>query len=114
MRSRIHNKVKWTFLSNLLETPEEAARLSIQALVHDATRFILTFRPVLEVAPLQVYCAGLIFSPNTSIIKKNFLNEVPAWVSCVSEGPETWSPHLQTLKGHLGSVTAVAFSSDGK
>src|SRR5437763_863627 len=114
MRSRIRDKVKWIFLSNHSEAPEQAARLSLQALVHDATRFVLTFRPVLEVAPLQLYCAGLIFSPNTSIIKENFLNEVPAWVSCLSGGPETWSPHLQTLKGHSGPVFAVAFSPDGK
>src|SRR5436305_1891841 len=114
MPSRIRDKVKWIFLSNPSEAPEQAARLSLQALVHDATRFVLTFRPVLEVAPLQLYCAGLIFSPNTSIIKENFLNEVPAWVSCLSGGPETWSPHLQTLKGHSGPVFAVAFSPDGK
>ncbi|KAF2830335.1 hypothetical protein CC86DRAFT_402381 [Ophiobolus disseminans] len=27
---------------------------------------------------------------------------------------ENWSPALQTLKGHLGLVSAVAFSPDGK
>jgi WD40 repeat protein len=77
-------------------------------------RFILTFRPVLEVALLQIYVTGLMFSPNTSIIKKNFSDKVPHWVPCISGILENWSPHLQTLKGHSGSVGAVAFSPDGK
>ncbi|KAF1809439.1 hypothetical protein P152DRAFT_165800 [Eremomyces bilateralis CBS 781.70] len=80
----------------------------------ERVRFILTFRPVLEVAPLQIYSAGLIFSPNTSIIKKNFSDNIPDWVSCVTGVSENWSPHLQTLKGHSEFVTAVAFSPDGK
>ena len=54
------------------------------------------------------------FSPNTSIIKKNFSDKVPHWVSCISGISENWSPHLQTLKGHSGWVGAVAFSPDGK
>lgn len=87
----------------------------MKALLHDTVRFILTFRPVLEVAPLQTYSAGLIlFSPNTSIIKKTFSSNKPQWVSCISGMSENWSPHLQTLKGHADWVTAVAFSPDGK
>ncbi|TVY23522.1 Vegetative incompatibility protein HET-E-1, partial [Lachnellula hyalina] len=98
----------------LLETSKEAARLSLHALIHDAVRFILTFRPVLEIAPLQIYSAGLIFSPNASIIRKNFSDNIPHWVSCVSGLSENRSPHLQTLKGHLAGVKAVAFSPDSK
>ena len=45
-----------------------AARSNLKATVHDATRFILAFRPILEDAPLQVYYAALVSSPNTSIV----------------------------------------------
>jgi WD40 repeat protein len=54
------------------------------------------------------------FSPNTSIIKKNFSDDIPHWVSCVSGLSEFCLPQLQTLKGHSGWVNAVAFSPDGK
>jgi WD40 repeat protein len=97
-----------------LELSKEVAKSSLQTLIYDAVRFILTFRPVLEVSPLQVYSAGLIFSPKTSIIVQEFSDNIPRWVSCVSGVSENWNPHLQTLKGHLGWVTAVAFSPDGK
>jgi WD40 repeat protein len=97
-----------------LKNSKEAAQLSLSTLIHDAVRFILTFRPVLEVAPLQIYSAGLIFSSHTSITRKNFSDNIPHWVSCISGVSEYWSPHLQTLRGHSHYVTAVAFSPDGK
>jgi WD40 repeat protein len=69
---------------------------------------------VLEEAPLQLYYAGLIFSPKTSVIREILSNEVPAWLLSGPKVAENWSPALQTLKGHSGVVSAVAFSPDGK
>jgi WD40 repeat protein len=69
---------------------------------------------VLEEAPLQLYYAGLTFSPKTSVIREIFSNEVAAWLLSGPKMAEHWSPALQTLKGHSSSVTAVAFSPDGK
>ncbi|KAH8679631.1 vegetative incompatibility protein HET-E-1 [Tricladium varicosporioides] len=119
--TRLHSKLKSIFTFSVapetetnLENSKERAQSSLQALIHDAVRFILAFRPVLEVAPLQIYSAGLIFSPNTSIVKMNFLDYIPHWVSYIPEVSKNWSSHLQTLKGHSGSVKAVAFSPDGK
>jgi WD40 repeat protein len=109
--------MKSTFLSSrdlksngISAIPGEA---SLQAIFHDATRFILTFQAGLKVAPLQVYYACLIFSPNASIIK-TFSNEVPKWITRMPEVSRNWSACLQTLKGHLEEITAVAFSPDGK
>ncbi|KAF1816850.1 hypothetical protein P152DRAFT_510201 [Eremomyces bilateralis CBS 781.70] len=117
----LYDKLKSTFQSSVTpkierssEEHKMAAESSLQALIHDATRFVLNFRPVLEIAPLQIYSAGLIFSPNTSIIRRNFSDKVPTSISCVSEVSENWSSHLQTLKGHSGPVSAVSFSPDGK
>ncbi|KAF2686545.1 hypothetical protein K458DRAFT_415891 [Lentithecium fluviatile CBS 122367] len=119
IRTKLRDKVS-TFLSSLnpkthsiSATPPGTASSSLQALVHDATRFILAFRPALEEAPLQVYTAGLVFSPKASIIKKTFAEEAPAWVTCMPV-LEDWSPDLETLKGHSDWVRAVAFSPDGK
>jgi WD40 repeat protein len=120
-RFKLRDRIKLNLLSNLkFETKStsaishSAAGSKLQAIVHDATRFILAFQPVLEEAPLQVYYAGLVFSPNTSIIRNMFLNEAPSWLPCMPDMSENWSPCLQTLKAHSDRVTAVAFSPDGK
>ncbi|KAF1972832.1 hypothetical protein BU23DRAFT_641716 [Bimuria novae-zelandiae CBS 107.79] len=86
----------------------------LQAIVHDATHFVLAFRPVLEEAPLQVYYAGLVFSPKSSVIRETFSKEAPDWLLYMSEVLENWGACLQTLKGHSVGVNAVAFSPDGK
>ncbi|KAF1936966.1 hypothetical protein EJ02DRAFT_330527, partial [Clathrospora elynae] len=86
---------------------------SLEAVVHNATRFTLAFQPALKEAPLQLYYAGLIFSPKASIIREMFSNEVPAWLVSGPRMAENWGPALQTLKGHAGGVRAVAFSPDG-
>ncbi|RYN21505.1 Vegetative incompatibility protein [Alternaria arborescens] len=89
-------------------------RPSLRAVVNDAARFALAFRPMLEEAPLQLYYAGLLFSPKASIIRELFSSEAPPWLlPCLHMG-EIWSPCLQTLKDHAYTVSAVAFSPDRK
>ena len=46
----------------------------------DAVRFVLNFRSIIEIAPLQVYCSALTLSPKGSTIKKQFWNNVPDWI----------------------------------
>lgn len=85
----------------------------LHALVCDAKRFILKFKPVIESAPLQIYNNALLFSPQTGIIRKLFQREV-YWVR-ISPGVEyNWSHTLQTLEGHTNWVNSVAFSPDGR
>ncbi|CAN9240616.1 unnamed protein product [Alternaria alternata] len=90
------------------------ALYSLKDIVHDATRFVLAFRPVLEEAPLQVYYACLVFSPKSSVIRDIFSKEAPGWLAYMPEVLENWGACLQTLKGHSSGVNAVAFSPDGK
>jgi len=119
-RSRFCDKLRLTFLlGRIRETNSTSlthygpARSSLQDLIHDATRFVLAFRPMLEEAPLQVYYAALVFSPNRSIVRQSFLNEAPAWIPVMPRVSEIWSPCLQTLEGHTATVWAVAFATDG-
>jgi WD40 repeat protein len=56
----------------------------------------------------------MIFAPEMSIIRKIFDDHIPRWVTRVSKVQEGWNASLQTLEGHSGSVSAVAFSPDGK
>ncbi|RYO00688.1 putative WD repeat-containing protein, partial [Alternaria tenuissima] len=94
--------------------PLGKALYSLEDVVHDATRFVLAFWPVLEEAPLQVYYACLVFSPKSSVIREVFSKEAPGWLVYMPEVLENWGACLQTLKGHSLGVNAVAFSPDGK
>ena len=81
--------------------------------MEDATRFLLESRSAIEEAPLQVYSSALIFSPKRSQVKSLFQGRIPRWIKTLPEVPVDWGPSLQSLEGHSGGVTAVAFSSDG-
>ncbi|KIM99276.1 hypothetical protein OIDMADRAFT_201896 [Oidiodendron maius Zn] len=86
---------------------------SLSKFIHDTKRFVLYFRSAIEQAPLQIYCSALIFTPKTSIIRKQFSYCIPSWVRKLPDVQSTWDALLQTLEGHLSGVQAVAFSPDG-
>ncbi len=87
---------------------------SLAALFHDAVRFLLSFRAVIEVAPLQTYASALVFAPETSCVKRQFRASLPAWISRLPKVPHRWTSLLQDLEGHTDIVNAVAFSPDGQ
>ncbi|KAH7308785.1 WD40-repeat-containing domain protein [Rhexocercosporidium sp. MPI-PUGE-AT-0058] len=84
------------------------------AFLHDAKRFALYNRSIIEQAPLQLYCSALVFSPEKSIVKVMFDKDIPSWIQRKSKVQAHWSAALQTLEGHSRAVTSVAFSPDGK
>ncbi len=77
-------------------------------------RFALYSRAGIEQAPLQAYCSGLVFAPRESIVRKQFVGQIPRWITRMPQVDSDWSAVLQTLEGHSSWVTAVAFSPDGK
>jgi WD domain, G-beta repeat len=92
--------------------PEKHTEL--QAMVHDGRRFILSHRLAIETAPLQAYNSALLFSPAKSVVRNAFSDQLPTWITSLTMFEESWSPSLQMLEGHSESVTAVAFSPDGR
>ena len=84
------------------------------AIVHDAKRFNLSNRSIIEEAPLQSYFSALVFSPTQSVIRNQYSNQFPTWVKRLPVIESNWSPSLQTLEGHSDWVQAVAFSPDGQ
>ena len=82
--------------------------------IHDAKRFALYNRSVIEQAPLQLYCSALIFAPEKIIIRETFEECIPTWIERKPRVQVYWSAALQTLEGHSGPVNSVAFSPDGK
>ncbi|KAI9868485.1 MAG: hypothetical protein M1813_005929 [Trichoglossum hirsutum] len=87
---------------------------TVSKFLHDAERFTLRFRSILEDAPLQVYSSALIFAPETAIIRKTFADHIPVWVDIISKVGGNWDACRSTLEGHSNYVTAVAFSPDGQ
>ena len=66
----------------------------------------------IEICPLQAYASALIFSPTNSLIRRHFQEDEPKWITIKPTIGEKWTPCLQTLEGHSGWVTSVAFSHD--
>ncbi|CRG89821.1 Vegetative incompatibility protein HET-E-1 [Talaromyces islandicus] len=83
-------------------------------LLNDARRFILKNVYIASLAPLQLYCSGLIFSPMQSTFRKMFSDSIPEQFRILPQVENIWSPGLQTLEGHAGSVGSVTFSPDGQ
>jgi len=105
----------------------------LHAFIYDAKRFALYNRSVIEQAPLQLYCAALLFALKNSIIRRRFEDYIPHWIQLkpsifrrrfgdrilhwIKLKPKVqahWNAALQTLEGHSDFVSSVAFSPDGK
>ncbi|KAF2624116.1 hypothetical protein BU25DRAFT_348524 [Macroventuria anomochaeta] len=117
----------WLEAMSLIGETSQCVRLlaRLQALVvtsadicagflRDANRFVLRFCSVLAEAPLQVYSSALVFSPETSIVRKTFVKQVPQAVEMLSDREGDWDACRSVLEGHSGWVTAVVFSPDGQ
>jgi WD40 repeat protein len=98
-------------LTNLNKADESP---DLFAFIHDAKRFALYNRSVIEQTPLQSYCSALIFSPEKSIIRAKFEKCIPTWIQGKPKVQAHWNAAIQTLEGHTSSVSSVAFSPDGK
>ncbi|KAH8591892.1 quinon protein alcohol dehydrogenase-like superfamily [Bisporella sp. PMI_857] len=86
----------------------------VHAFIHDARRFALHNRSIIEQVPLQAYCSALVFAPEKSFVRETFEECIPSWIQRKPRVEAHWTAMLQTLEGHSDWVTSVAFSSDGK
>ncbi|KAJ5355562.1 NACHT and WD40 domain protein [Penicillium cataractarum] len=86
----------------------------ISEFLHDAKRFILRNRQIVDTAPLQLYSSGLVFTPKMAIIRRQFEGELPEWICRLPEIEQNWNAELQTLDGHSDWVESVTFSPDGR
>jgi WD40 repeat protein len=86
----------------------------LYSFTHDAKRFLLYNRSIIEAAPLQIYWSALVFAPRRSLVRMQFEKEMPSQIRRLAELQDQWSSLLQALEGHTNSVNTVAFSPDGK
>ncbi|KAI1376723.1 WD40-repeat-containing domain protein [Hypoxylon crocopeplum] len=104
--SAVHMVSHLESLASTRESPE------LSKLLHDANRFILFNRHIIQGAPLQLYYSAILFSPTTSVIRSLFSK--PEWIIKTPTVNDNWGAELLVLEGHQRSVNAVAFSPDGK
>ncbi|KAJ5152980.1 G-protein beta WD- 40 repeats containing protein [Penicillium canariense] len=83
-------------------------------LVQDATRFFMRHFNTMNQWPLQIYSSAVIFSPESSVVKRENLDKIPGYLRNVPLMEHTWVSLIQTLPAHKGNVNTVAFSPDGK
>ncbi|KAF7505723.1 hypothetical protein GJ744_000489 [Endocarpon pusillum] len=107
-KSMSQGVVSITKLEDLVQRTKDASALI--ELVQDARRFIMSHKWVIENCPLQTYASALLFSPTCSLIRCLFKREELNWITTKPAMEDKWSPCLQTLEGHSGWVSSVAFS----
>ncbi len=87
----------------------------LYSFVQDAERFVRHTMVALEAAPLQVYCSALVFSPQNSIVKKQFRDQQPPWIKPLSTPiDQDWSRRLQIFETHHPQYSGLAFSPDSR
>ncbi|KIX03045.1 uncharacterized protein Z518_06595 [Rhinocladiella mackenziei CBS 650.93] len=87
---------------------------SMVALIHDARRFILYNRPIIEKAPLQLYSGALVFAPQTSVIRRQFLDQAFQCIHHLPEVEEYWCSAIMTLEGYTTTIWSLVFSPDSQ
>lgn len=89
-----------------------ASGQALMDFLDDARRFLLSYRNIVDLAPLQIYSSALIFSPEKSIVRNQF-KPVLHWVSKLPSVPKTWGAEIQKLEGHISGIRALIFSPGG-
>jgi WD40 repeat protein len=68
---------------------------------------------VLSKAPLQLYNAGVIFSPFRSSLRRSLKEHAPEDIKVMTQVLDDWNACIHTLEGHSEGVSSVVFSPDG-
>ncbi len=71
---------------------------------------MLSNRRAIEAAHLQVYLSAIVFSPQTSLIRSPYLDQLPLLFSALPFTEKDWSKGTAVLEGHRSHVTSMAFS----
>ncbi|KAJ7366031.1 hypothetical protein DFH08DRAFT_679026, partial [Mycena albidolilacea] len=92
----------------------EEADQGLQDLLADAIRFLGIFSPVIAQAAPHIYISALPFSPQASLVYKQFASSLPQTLCWTGPLGGNWPGLLKVLHGHTDSLWSVVFSPDGK
>ncbi|KAF3203189.1 hypothetical protein TWF192_011394 [Orbilia oligospora] len=99
-------------LATKIITPEIGPSLS--DFLKDAHQFILYNLSMIKQSPLQVYCYALIFTDQTSLIRKKFTDEMQYWIKSVVTKYK-YTRLIQVLESDgLGLIQSLVSSPNGK
>jgi len=82
--------IHW-FIQRIVLTWKQAQLLL--ELAYDAKWFVLHMRSIIEMAPLQVYYSGLLFTLESCLIRAGYLKNIP-WVIMEPKVADVWSSLL--------------------
>lgn len=100
-------------MAKLKELVSRSQFPQLTSTLRDADQFLRYFQVAIEQAPLQVYASALLFSPLSSITRKNFEHHHPSWVSLQPSPRKDWDACILTLEGHGEHIGRVQFLPDG-
>ncbi|RFU31703.1 hypothetical protein B7463_g4630, partial [Scytalidium lignicola] len=108
---RISESIRMIGELQSITEPEKGVKT--MGFLQDARRFVLSFRSIIDLAPLQLYPSALVFAPEGSVVRKASERFIPDWIIQKPEMEQDWDPCLLTLECTSG-VNLVAFSPDSK
>ncbi|RDA91410.1 hypothetical protein CP533_6909 [Ophiocordyceps camponoti-saundersi (nom. inval.)] len=85
--------------------------------LYDSKRFLLRHMQVMETTPLQLYNSILIFSPENSLVRKQFEKQMSSWILQKPFVPKQWDLLLRSFEfqgNGFDPPADVAFSSNSK
>ncbi|KAF5593171.1 heterokaryon incompatibility protein het-E-1 [Fusarium pseudocircinatum] len=86
----------------------------------DAIKIVDKDTNVINLAPLQIYHSVLVFAPTSSIVRKTFVAEMPAYMRGVVGRRADWDPRLRSFENsklrewHGGDRHSTVFSPDSE
>ncbi|OJJ45213.1 hypothetical protein ASPZODRAFT_547834 [Penicilliopsis zonata CBS 506.65] len=86
----------------------------ISEFLQNGKRFAIKNSEIAERAPLQLYSSGLVFAPETCMIRKTFKSMRPQCFSQLPIVDSHWGAVLQTIEGTVFQFENPIFSPDGK
>lgn len=88
--------------------------LSLLTLVQDARRFLRRFYQTVSEWPLQVYSSAVIYSPEASTVKAEYIRRAPRWLRQLPQMEVNWSCLQQTIGILPFWPESIVFSPDGQ
>ncbi|KAJ7735403.1 WD40 repeat-like protein [Mycena maculata] len=98
---------------NIAHNYVQSRNTDFQDLLHDASRFLAVFAPVVAESVPHIYISAIPFAPMQSPIHQQYISSLPQTTHMDGQVGEKWPRLLKALTGH-GLVNSVAFSPNGK